>query len=148
LTTGLDPQARRSTWDLVRAIRDQGKTVVLVTHFMDEAEELVDRLAIIDQGKVVAMDTPQALIQKTSSEKRVVFQSNGLFQPEILEALPAISRVERQGQRVTVYGEGERLVSAVINSLESNNIPFENIRTEQASLEDVFIALTDKAIRA
>lgn len=148
LTTGLDPQARRNTWDLVRAIRDQGKTVVLVTHFMDEAEELVDRLAIIDQGKVIAMDTPQALIQKISSEKRVVFQSNGTFQPEVLEALPNIARVEHQGQRVTVYGEGDKLVSAVINTLETNNIPFDSIRTEQADLEDVFIALTGKAIRA
>ena len=148
LTTGLDPQARRSTWDLVRSIRDQGKTVVLVTHFMDEAEELVDRLAIIDQGKVVAMDTPQALIQKVARDKRIVFQSNGVFRPEVLEALPAISRVDHHGQQVTVHGEGERLVSAVVNALESNQIPFENLRTEQANLEDVFIALTGKEIRA
>ncbi len=147
LTTGLDPQARRNTWDLVRAIRDQGKTVVLVTHFMDEAEELVDRLAIIDQGKVIAMDTPQALIEKTSSEKRVVFQRNGNFNPELLETLPNISQVHQHGDRVTVYGEGDKLVSAVINTLETNNITFDNLRTEQASLEDVFIALTGKDIR-
>lgn len=148
LTTGLDPQARRSTWELVRAIRDKGKTVVLVTHFMDEAEELSDRLAIIDQGKVIALDTPQALIEKMSSEKRVVFQANGRFQPELLETLPEVGRVEHQGQRVTVYGEGDRLVSAVVNTLETNHIPFENLRTEQSSLEDVFIALTGKEIRA
>jgi ABC-2 type transport system ATP-binding protein len=148
LTTGLDPQARRGTWELVEAIREQGKTVVLVTHYMDEAEALCDRLAIIDQGKVIAMDTPQALIQKTSSEKRVVFQTNGRFDPELLQSLPTVIRVEQKGQRVTVYGKGDKLVSAVINNLESNQIQFEDLRTEQPNLEDVFLALTGKAIRA
>lgn len=147
LTTGLDPQARRSTWELVEAIRAQGKTVVLVTHYMDEAEALADRVAIIDQGKVIALDTPQALIDKISGEKRVVFQANGRFDPEALNLLPEISRVEQQGQRVTVYGEGDRLVSSVVNNLEANNISFENLRTEQSDLEDVFIALTGKEIR-
>lgn len=148
LTTGLDPQARRSTWELVEAIKEQGKTVVLVTHYMDEAEALCDRLAIIDQGKVIALDTPQALIERTSSEKRVVFQTNGRPNSGLLESLPLVSRVVKKGQRVTVFGEGDRLVSAVINHLESNNIPFENLRTEQADLEDVFIALTGKEMRA
>lgn len=148
LTTGLDPQARRSTWELVEAIREQGKTVVLVTHYMDEAEALSDRLAIIDQGKVIALDSPQALIEKTAGEKRVVFEANGRFQPELLDALPVVSRVEKKGQRVTVYGAGDRLVSAVINNLESNDVPFENLRTEQANLEDVFLALTGKEIRS
>ena len=148
LTTGLDPQARRGTWELVETIRDQGKTVVLVTHYMDEAEALCDRVAIIDQGKVIALDTPQALIEKTSSEKRVVFQANGRFSPDLLDTLPTIRRVEQQGQRVTVYGEGDRLISTVVNGLETNGIPFENLRTEQADLEDVFIALTGKEIRA
>jgi ABC-2 type transport system ATP-binding protein len=148
LTTGLDPQARRNTWELVEAIREEGKTVVLVTHFMDEAEALSDRLAIIDQGRVIALDTPQALIAKTAGEKRVLFQANGRFSPEQLDVLPEVSRVERNGQRVTVFGEGDKLVSAVINNLESNGIAFENLRTEQANLEDVFIALTGKAIRS
>lgn len=147
LTTGLDPQARRNTWELVEAIREQGKTVVLVTHFMDEAEALSDRLAIIDQGRIIALDTPRALIEKTAGEKRVVFQSNGRFQSGLLEALPEVSRVEHNGQRVTVYGDGNKLVSAVINALESNGVSFENLRTEQANLEDVFIALTGKEIR-
>jgi ABC-2 type transport system ATP-binding protein len=115
---------------------------------MDEAEALCDRLAIIDQGKVIAMDTPQALIQKTSSEKRVVFQTNGRFDPELLQSLPTVTRVEQKGQRITVYGEGDKLVSAVINNLETNQVPFEDLRTEQPNLEDVFLALTGKEIRA
>ncbi|MFZ0547745.1 MAG: ABC transporter ATP-binding protein [Candidatus Promineifilaceae bacterium] len=148
LTTGLDPQARRSTWELVEAIREQGKTVVLVTHFMDEAEALSDRVAIIDQGKVIALDTPQALIEKSSGEKRVVFQANGRFDTNLFNGLPGVSRVEQHGQRVTVYGPGDKLVSTVVNNLEENHIPFGNLQTEQPSLEDVFIALTGKEIRA
>jgi ABC-2 type transport system ATP-binding protein len=148
LTTGLDPQARRGTWELVEAIREQGKTVVLVTHYMDEAEALSDRVAIIDQGKVIALDTPQALIERAAGEKRVIFQANGRFQPELVESLPEVGRVEKRGQRVTVYGNSDRLVSAVINVLETNQIPFENLRTEQANLEDVFLSLTGKEIRA
>ncbi|MCI0394132.1 MAG: ABC transporter ATP-binding protein [Chloroflexi bacterium] len=147
LTTGLDPQARRNTWDLVRAIREQGKTVVLVTHFMDEAEVLCDRLAIIDHGTVIALDTPQQLIRWLGTENRVVFEANGGLQTEMLSALPPVTKVERHGQRVVVYGRGDDLVSAVVSALGSHGVPFQNLRTEQPNLEDVFLALTGRQIR-
>jgi ABC-2 type transport system ATP-binding protein len=147
LTTGLDPQARRNTWDLVRTIRQQGKTVVLVTHFMDEAETLCDRVAIIDQGAVIALDTPPALIRRVSLESRVVFEADSNFSPNEMRQLPIVQRVERNGDRVVVHGQKDGLVTAVVNNLEAQNARFQNLRTEQPDLEDVFIALTGRQIR-
>lgn len=147
LTTGLDPQARRNTWDLVRAVREQGKTVVLVTHFMDEAEELCDRLAIIDHGRIVALDTPSNLIRNVGGDSRVTFEVNGRFSAEALREQPGVARVEQNDRRVVVYGESDGLITAVVNNLEAQNAPFQNLRTDQPDLEDVFIALTGHEIR-
>ncbi len=94
LTTGLDPQARHKTWDLVRAIQKQGKTVVLVTHFMDEAQELCDRIAIIDHARLIALDTPQALIKNLEAEQRVTFSTPAEFNPAVLQALPEVRQVK------------------------------------------------------
>ena len=105
LTTGLDPQARRATWDAVRAIRDQGKTVVLVTHFMDEAEELADRIAIIDQGNIVAIDTPQALIQNLNAGMRVRFTNGNGYDPQQLRRVAGVTEVEQRGKQVIVEGQ-------------------------------------------
>jgi ABC-2 type transport system ATP-binding protein len=146
LTTGLDPQARRNTWDLVRAIRDQGKTVILVTHFMDEAELLCDRLAIIDRGRVVALDTPQALINHIQPENCVHFTTQNGFDPANLETLPEVSRVVRQGQAVAVYGQGP-LLARVATALAERNIAPLDLRQERATLEVVFLALTGRALR-
>ncbi|MEM7117775.1 MAG: ABC transporter ATP-binding protein [Chloroflexota bacterium] len=147
LTTGLDPQARRATWDAVRAIRDQGKTVVLVTHFMDEAEELADRLAIIDQGKVVALDTPQALIQNLDSETRVRFSHSNGLQPEWLETVEGVTQVEQNGRLVTVHGNGP-ILARVAAALDKHNIAPSDLHVDRANLEDVFLALTGRQIRA
>lgn len=147
LTTGLDPQARHKTWELVRSIRQQGKTVVLVTHFMEEAQALSDRVAIVDHGTIIALDTPQALIQSVDAGRRVVFEGNGAFNPSILEELPPVSRIEQEGRRVVVHGNGDGLVSAVVGALDANGVAYQNLRTEQADLEDVFIALTGRQIR-
>jgi ABC-2 type transport system ATP-binding protein len=147
LTTGLDPQARRAMWDLVRGIREQGRTVFLTTHFMEEAERLCDRVAILDQGSIVALDTPEALIQSLDAERRIVVSVPDGLEELSLTDLPQVSRVERTGDRFVIYGTKQGLASAVINALEDADIAFEDLRTEQATLEDVFLALTGREIR-
>ena len=147
LTTGLDPQARRATWELVQAIREQGKTVVFTTHFMDEAEYLCDRIAIIDRGKIIALDTPAQLVQGLGQESRIVFDAQTELDLSLLRSLPQVREVERSGRRVTVYGSTDGLLSGVVVLLEEHRIPFQNLRTEQADLEDVFLHLTGRASR-
>ena len=146
LTTGLDPQARRATWDAVRAIRDQGKTVVLVTHFMDEAEELADRIAIIDQGNIVALDTPQALIQNLQAGVRVRFTNGNGYDPQLLHNVSGVTEVEQRGKQVIVQGNGA-LLAHVATALAEYNVTPSDLRVEQANLEDVFLALTGRSIR-
>lgn len=105
LTTGLDPQARRAMWDQVRSIRERGTTVFLTTHFMEEAERLCDRVAIVDHGQIVALDTPQDLIASLGAEDRVIFELKGHMEEELLRTAPGVGRVERIGERVVVYGQ-------------------------------------------
>lgn len=147
LTTGLDPQARRATWALVQNIRKRGKTVVLVTHFMDEAEALCDRIAIIDQGRIVALDTPQALIERVGKGMRVLFTAPAGFKPTTLQALPNVTEVTQQANKITVHGHGA-LLATIATALAQQNITPTDLRTERTDLEDVFIALTGRKIRA
>jgi ABC-2 type transport system ATP-binding protein len=151
LTTGLDPQARRTTWDLVREIRAQGKTVVLVTHFMDEAEKLCDRVAIVDQGRLMALNTPRQLIEKLSAETRVQFTTSNGFNPAELRGIPGVTRAVREGDQVTVFGQSlpgqHSLLLQVAMALGNLGLAPADLHTEQATLEDVFIALTGKKIR-
>jgi len=147
LTTGLDPQARRAMWDLVRGIRERGKTVLLTTHFMEEAERLCNRVAIVDHGKIVALDTPENLIRSLGVENRVVFSVTEPFDKGRVQALSNVHRVEQVGERVVVYGRGDGLVSGVVNVLEAGGVRFRDLRTEQPSLEDVFLALTGKEMQ-
>lgn len=147
LTTGLDPQSRRNMWDMVQGIRQQGKTVLLTTHFMEEAERLCDRVAIVDRGKIVALDTPANLIAALSAENRVSFTVTGSFDEAVLRQVPGVTRVERMGQRLTVYGSKETLLGGVVHVLESNQAVFTDLHTEQPTLEDVFLALTGREMR-
>ncbi len=147
LTTGLDPHARRAMWDLVRDIRGRGKTVFLTTHFMEEAERLCDRVLIIDHGRIVAVDTPENLIKTLGAENRVVFTVEEQFQMESLKSSPTVSRVETIGERIIVYGHGDRLVVEVVSNLVSNGTRFRDLRTEQPNLEDVFLSLTGREMR-
>ncbi len=147
LTTGLDPHARRATWDLVRGIRERGKTVFLTTHFMEEAERLCDRVAIIDHGKIVALDTPQDLIRSLGAEQRVIFAADGQWDDTPLRGMPGVTRVEHIGERTIIYGQGEGLVGGVVSTLERMGVHFRDLRTEQPTLEDVFLALTGKEMR-
>jgi ABC-2 type transport system ATP-binding protein len=147
LTTGLDPQARRAMWDLVKDIRDKGKTIFLTTHYMEEAEELCDRVAILDQGRVVALDSPRQLINSLGAENRVVFFAEGDIDLAPFRAIPGVARVERSGGRVAVFGRDDDLVVRVVMALAAAKIRFRDLRTEQPNLEDVFLALTGKEMR-
>jgi ABC-2 type transport system ATP-binding protein len=152
LTTGLDPQARRSIWDLVREVRAGGCTVFLTTHFMEEAELLCDRVAIMDHGKIVALDSPAALVSKLGAESRVLFTTSHALDPKALQAIDGATRVERDGDRVIVYGRAaqsgkQALISEVANWLSAQGAPFGDIRMEQPNLEDVFLQLTGRAMR-
>ncbi len=149
LTTGLDPQARHAIWDLVREVRAKGTTVVMTTHFMEEAERLCDRVAILDHGRIVALDTPEALIRSLGAEIRVVFSINDPLPLEFIHALPADARIEDQGGRVTVHGSDsdEPLVAVVVSQLARQKIRFRDLRTEQPNLEDVFLKLTGRQMR-
>jgi ABC-2 type transport system ATP-binding protein len=147
LTTGLDPQARRAMWDLVRGIRERGKTVFLTTHFMEEAERLCDRVAIIDNGKIVALDTPSNLIASLKTENRIVFTVDGRLEDDTLRKVPGVIRVEWFGEQVVVYGHKEKLLVNVVNALEANNVHYDDLRTERPTLEDVFLAFTGRQIR-
>lgn len=146
LTTGLDPQARRATWELVRDVRKQGKTVILITHFMDEAQELADRVAIIDHGKLIALDTPANLIKSLNQEKRVVFTPNISFDPELLRYNNGVTGYEWNGRQLVVRGQGA-LLQHVAAELEAQGVTPTDLRLESATLEDVFLMLTGKQIR-
>ncbi len=140
LTTGLDPQARRDTWALIEEIRADGVTIVLVTHFMEEAERLCDRVALIDSGTVVALDTPDALSARTASEQRIRFRPSAPVDERVLTDLPGVRSVERHGDKLVISGTGD-VLGAVVSSLASNGIVAEQLRVEQASLEDALVAL-------
>jgi len=140
MTAGLDPAARHVAWDLIRAIRDRGTTVVLVTHFMDEAEHLCDRLAIVDQGRIVALDSPQGLITTYASQIRVIFSTNHA-DLSWLEQIPQVRQVTRHGPRVEVEGSGPVLALVAASLVEHGIIP-SDLRTEQPTLEDVFLTIT------
>ncbi|MFI7707216.1 ABC transporter ATP-binding protein [Nonomuraea sp. NPDC049480] len=145
LTTGLDPQARRDTWELVEQIRQSGVTIVLVTHFMEEAERLCDRLALIDAGKVVATDTPAGLVAQVSGERRVRFRPSAPVDDAVLMALPEVHEVSRSGDEITVSGSGD-LAPAVTLALAQRQVVPRNLRTEQATLDDAFLAFTGRKL--
>jgi ABC-2 type transport system ATP-binding protein len=145
LTTGLDPQARRDTWELVRQVRDSGVTIILVTHFMAEAENLCDRIAIIDAGRVVAAGTPESVV---ADEQHIDFRVNGARDDALLDslltALPEVRSVRREADRVLVSGTGDVLVS-VITTLAARGITPTELHTQRATLDDAFLVLAGRA---
>jgi ABC-2 type transport system ATP-binding protein len=144
LTTGLDPQARRDTWGLIEGIRDRGVTILLVTHFMEEAERLCDRLAVIDHGAVIALDTPTGLISATATEQTIRFRPSAPLDVALLESLPEVREVRRHGGQLEVVGSGN-LLHAVTSVLAVRQIIANDLRIEQASLDDAFVRLTGRA---
>jgi ABC-2 type transport system ATP-binding protein len=147
LTTGLDPQARRDTWQLIEGIRARGVTIVLVTHFMEEAERLADRLAVIDSGRLVALDTPAGIVSMVDAEQRLRFRPSIPFEDGMLTDLPEVRGVARNGPSVVVSGTGN-LVQAVTAVLARHQIVANELRIEQADLDDAFIALTGRPFDA
>ncbi len=120
--------------------------MVLVTHFMDEAQALCDRMAIIDHGHIIALDTPQALIDQMGNNQRVIFSAPNTFDTESLRSVDGVTQVNRENGQVVVQGQGS-LLSNVVLALNDQHITPADIRTEEADLEDVFIQLTGRALR-
>jgi len=147
LTTGLDPQARRAIWELVRGIRQRGKTVFLTTHLMEEAERLCDRVAIIDHGRIIDIGPPAALVQRHCPERTVVVTTDDAAAADRFRALPQVESVSVQGRELTVRGRGGDLVTQVIDCVAEHRIRVIDLRTERQTLEDVFLKLTGHAIR-
>lgn len=141
LTTGLDPSARHATWDLIREVRDRGTTVVLVTHFMDEAELLCDRVAIMDRGKMVACDTPGGLTAGSGKPVTITFSTTNGYRPDHLLAVPGVESATRAGDTVTVTGPGQTVVH-VAAALAEHGVAPADYRTHYPSLEDVFLSMT------
>ena len=141
LTTGLDPHARRDTWELIAAIRDRGVTIVLVTHFMDEAERLCDRVMLVDHGQVVALDTPAMLAQRYGGGSRLSFRPSQPFQDSLLLELPEVSGLGHEDGRVIVNGTGD-LLGVVVHALDGAGVEPHDADLTTASLEDAFLRLT------
>ena len=144
LTTGLDPEARRDTWRLIEGVRDRGVTIVLVTHLMEEAERLCDRVALIDRGRVIALDRPAALGEQASTSQRIRLRSPGSLGETILESVPEVSRVERHGSDIVVFGSDEML-TAVVLAFDRAGLRAEDVRTETTTLEEAFLTLTEES---
>jgi ABC-2 type transport system ATP-binding protein len=143
LTTGLDPQARRDTWDLIEGVRASGVTIVLVTHFMEEAERLCDRVALIDSGRIVALDTPAALAERVETGQRIQFRPSAPLDDGLLTSLPDVTSIIHRGDVVVVTGNSNAL-NAVTSVLARHQIVAEHLRVDQANLEDAFLALTGR----
>src|SRR5690242_2187586 len=139
LTTGLDPQARRAIWDLVRGIRQRGKTVFLTTHLMEEAERLCDRVAIIDQGRIIDIGSPSALVRRHCPERTVIVGTDDATAAERFRVIPQVESVDCQGAQCTIRGRGDDLVTHVIHCLAEHRLPVIDFRTELPTLEDVFL---------
>lgn len=146
LTTGLDPQARRAIWELVRGIRRRGKTVFLTTHLMEEAERLCDRVAIIDHGRIIDIDTPEALVNRHCPERSVVLSTDDQGAEAVFRAMPQVDDVKANNGRFTIRGNGD-LVTRVMWCLSENRIHVSDFRTVLPNLEDVFIKVTGHSIR-
>jgi ABC-2 type transport system ATP-binding protein len=147
LTTGLDPQARHAIWDLVRGIRERGKTVFLTTHLMEEAERLCDRVAIMEHGRIIDIDTPESLVRRHCPERTVVLDTDAPEAAEIFKKIAGVESVSRAEMRITVRGRGDDLVTEVIHCLSDNRIRVTDFRTVLPTLEDVFLKLTGRSIR-
>jgi ABC-2 type transport system ATP-binding protein len=147
LTTGLDPQARRACWDLVRGIRARGKTVFLTTHLMEEAERLCDRVAIIEHGRVIDIDSPEALVARHCPERTVIVTTDDATAGDRFRAIPQVEEVTVSGARITIRGSGEGLVLHVIQCVAEHAITVTDFRTIVPTLEEAYLKLTGHLIR-
>lgn len=147
LTAGLDPQGRRTIWERIQDINRQGKTIVLTTHFMEEAERLCDRVLILDRGEILALDRPENLISGLSADHVVKITIKGEYQLEWFEALPSVDKAEAFKDRVIISGRNDKLIPDVVGLLIEKKLRFYELHTQQPNLEDVFLNLTGTQIR-
>ena len=147
LTTGLDPQARRAIWDLVRGIRDRGKTVFLTTHLMEEAERLCDRVAIIDHGRIVDADSPAGLVRRHCPERTVVITTVDERAVEALGRVPGVESAVREGDNVILRARSVDVMTGLIGCLAEQRIDVTDFRTVVPNLEDVFLKVTGHSVR-
>lgn len=145
LTTGLDPQARRETWGLVEELRDDGVTILLVTHFMEEAERLADRLALIDEGRLVALDTPQGLVDRVDLEQRIRLRSSAAIEDDWLLRLPEVTGLHRSDDEIVVTGD-QRMLFSVVSMLARHEIVPSRFQVDQPDLDDAFVAITGRRL--
>jgi ABC-2 type transport system ATP-binding protein len=142
LTTGLDPAARRETWGLIERVRERGTTVLLVTHFMPEAERLCDRLAVIQAGRVVALDTPAGVVAGLGPAQQLRFRLTDPLDERLLTELPEVTGLTRTGDQFVLTGTAD-LVVAVTSVLARRGLVARELRVEQPSLDDAFVAITE-----
>ncbi|MFJ8073236.1 ABC transporter ATP-binding protein [Streptomyces sp. NPDC096176] len=146
LTTGLDPRARRDTWQLIEEVRDSGVTVLLVTHFMEEAQRLCDRIAVIDKGRVAALDTPAGLIGRSTASTVISFTPSAPLDERELAALPQAASVRTGDGQVVLHGTDET-VTAVMSLLARHGITAGRLRVSETTLDDAFLDLTEESAR-
>lgn len=149
-TTGLDPQARRGLWSVIEELRAQGKTVFLTTHYMDEAERLCDRIAVVDHGKIIALDTPKKLISSNFRESAIEFEMEPVPSGELLGSFPCVTSASVEGFEVILYSaDVPKTMGAILDYADKNkgNTELRNLHVRQATLEDVFLKLTGRKIR-
>lgn len=146
-TTGLDPQARRNLWEIIRALRDQGKTVVLTTHYMEEAEELCHRVAIMDQGRIIAMDRPVALIATAGLESTVEFGADERLRGAVEEAGLATTIIASDGRLLLQTKDPSGVLTRLAHIAAQTGIALEDLTVRKATLEDVFLSLTGRQLR-
>jgi ABC-2 type transport system ATP-binding protein len=147
ITTGLDPQARRAMWKMMIEIKNSGKTILLTTHFMEEAEYLCDRVAIIDNGHIIALDTPENLVKNLNGCVQISFLIKEDFEIKILESLNGIINIKIIDNKVVIHGNGKNILLDVVNLLSESKIDFTNLNMKQPNLEDVFLELTGHEMR-
>jgi len=147
-TTGLDPQARRTLWDIVLRLKERGKTVVLTTHYMDEAHVLCDRIAIMDQGQLIALDTPSLLVKRLQSDSAVEFRFHNLEEQVFFEQLNGVKQVGKQNDTYVLYTDDiQTTLTALIHYAAEKELELMDLQTRTATLEDVFIHMTGRRLR-
>ena len=147
-TTGLDPQARHGLWEIIERSRGQGKTILLTTHYMEEAERLCDRVAVIDHGQIIALDRPETLIRQHFKEQAIEFQAPDHVSIDALERLPGVTRALAEDGRITLYTRSvSEAIAALMQFAERHSLALAGLYVRRATLEDVFLKLTGRRIR-